>query len=189
MDPIYHHVSTWSDQYRKSVCFTFSTIHIPGCPIGLFSQSKYHAMWNWKNNWLWRHWVQSILRVTFAFGISRYQSFRVQLVSDMIRLNTKWSLKICIYWSMISSKIRLGGTSLYMKPLPVIFLFSSARDSFSNTWNFDWNPCLARKWANVTKAFTISVPYPFLHLLWWYFDTFKIVENKYLLIDFFRMDW
>ena len=39
------------------------------------------------------------------------------------------------------------------------------------------------------KACTISVPLPVIHLLWWYIDTFKIVENKKLPIEFVRKDW
>ena len=46
---------------------------------------------------------------------------------------------------MVYSKIFMGGTSWYMKPMPVIFLFSAACDSLSNMRNFDWNPCMVRK--------------------------------------------
>ena len=39
------------------------------------------------------------------------------------------------------------------------------------------------------KAYTVSVPPPILHWIWLYIDTIIIVENKYLPIDFFIMDW
>ena len=122
-------------QIRHSVGFKFSTTQVPGCPIGLVSQSKYLSMWNWSNNWWWRRDEQSIFRIFFCVGIW-YHSFRVQLVSDMHR-QKKWSLNIYIYCFMLFYKIRLGGTSWYTKPTPVIFLFIAARDSLSNMCNFD----------------------------------------------------
>ena len=45
---------------------------------------------------------------------------------------------------MLSYKINLEGTSGYMKHVSVIFLFSAARDSLSNMWNFNWNPCIIK---------------------------------------------
>ena len=39
------------------------------------------------------------------------------------------------------------------------------------------------------KFYTIYVPPPVLHWLWWYIYTFKIAENKYFPIDFVRKDW
>ena len=62
-----------------------------------------------------------------------------------VQTQQKQSLNVCIYCSMLSSKIILGGTSFYMKPMPVIFLFSTDCDPLSNTYNFDWNPCLVIK--------------------------------------------
>ena len=57
----------------------------------------------------------------------------------------------------------MGGTSWNMKPMPMILLFSDARDLFSNMWNFDWNPCLIRKRANAVNDIVISVPPPVFH--------------------------
>ena len=66
---------------------------------------------------------------------------------------------------MLFYKIRPGGTSWYMKPVPVIFLFSATHDSLYNMWNFYWNPCLVSKRANDTKDYTIYVPPSVLHWL------------------------
>ena len=125
--------------------FIFATTQFPGFPIGLFSQSKYRAMCNWPNNLWWRLDGQSIFRVIFDFGTTWYHSFRVQFVSDLIIPNTKRSLNVCIYYSVLSSKIRLGVTRWYMKPMPVILFFSAACDSLLDMWNFDCNPFLVRK--------------------------------------------
>ena len=57
----------------------------------------------------------------------------------------------------------MGGTSFHMKPMPVILLFSSTCYSLSNMWNFDCNPFLVIKWANIMKDYSISVPPPVLH--------------------------
>ena len=69
------------------------------------------------------------------------------------------------------------------------FLFNETRESFSSMWNFYWNPIMVRKWANVVKAYIISIPPPVINWLWWYIDTFKIVDKNYLPIDFFRKKW
>ena len=50
-----------------------------------------------------------------------------------------------------------------MKPMPVIFLFSAARDSMSNVWDFYLNPCMVIKRSNFMKAYTISVPPSVIH--------------------------
>ena len=47
--------------------------------------------------------------------------------------------------------------------MPVVLIFSAARDSFSNMWNFYWNPCLVRKLDNIVKAYIISIPPPAIH--------------------------
>ena len=125
----------------------------------------------------------------FAGGITCSHSFREKLVSDLLRPNKKWSLNVCISCSMLSYKIILGGTSCYMKPMPVIFLFSATCDSFYNMWNFDWSTCLVRKGANLANDYTIYVPPTFLYWLLLYIDTFKMVDNKYLPIEFFRKEW
>ena len=153
-----NHVSPWGDQYRRSVGFTFAIIKVPGFTIGLFSHSKYCAMCNWSNNWWWIHDEKSMFRVIFACGITWSHSFRVQLVSDLYRPNTKLSLNVYIYWYMLFSLIRPVGTSYNMKPMPMVFIFSVDRDSFSNIWNFDWYPCLVIKLDNATKYYIISVP-------------------------------
>ena len=41
-------------------------------------------------------------------------------MSDLQRPNTKLFLNVYISVSMLFSKIRIGGTSRYMKPMPVI---------------------------------------------------------------------
>ena len=146
-------------------------------------------MWNCPNIWWKRRYRQSIFRVIFDCGRTWYQSSRVQLVQDLLIPNKIFLLHVCISFFMFSSKISLGKTSWYMIPMITIFLFGDPSDSFSNIWNFDWNPCLLQKWANLTKDFTISAPPPFIHCLWWYIYTFKIVDNKYLLIEFFRKEW
>ena len=64
---------------------------------------------------------------------------------------------------MLFSQIGLGGVSWYMKPMPVVFLFSASRDSLSQMWKYYWNPCLVRKLANVVKAYIISTPTPVIH--------------------------
>ena len=189
MGPIYHHESPWGDQYRQSVGFTFSTTQVPGSPIGLVSQSNYHATCNWLIDWWWGRDKQITFRVIFYHGRTWYNSFRVKLLSDLLILNTKWSSNVYISCSMLFSKIRMGGTSCHMKNMPVILLFSYDRDSLSNMWNLDWNPCMLIKWSNVMKAYTISVPTPVLHWLWWYIDTLEFLENKYLPIEFVRKDW
>ena len=76
-----------------------------------------------------------------------------------------------------------------MKHMPVILLFSSAQVVLSNMLNFDWNPFLVIKWANVMKDYTIYAPPSVIHLFWWYIDTLKIVEYKYLPIDFVIKGW
>ena len=53
-----------------------------------------------------------------------------------------------------------------MKPMPVNFLFGDVGDSLSQMWNFYWNPCMVRKWANAVKAYIISIPPPVIHLPW-----------------------
>ena len=37
---------------------------------------------------------------------------------------------------MLFYQISMGGTGWYMKPMPMIFLFSASRYSFFNMWNF-----------------------------------------------------
>ena len=93
-------------------------------------------------------------------------------------------MNVCIFCSVLSSKIRLGVTSWYMKPMPMIFLFCAAHDSLCNMWNFYWNPFLVIKRSNVTKACTVFVPPTFLHWLWWCIDTFKMVGNIFYLLTF-----
>ena len=73
--------------------------------------------------------------------------------------------------------------------MPVILLFSAVSDLLSNMYNFDLDPWLVRKRANTMKVYTIYVPLPVLHLILWYVDTFKMVENNYLPIDFIIKDW
>ena len=146
-------------------------------------------MWNWSNIWQWRGGGQIIFRVIFSCVRTWYYIFRVKLVSDLLRPNTKRSLNVCIYCSVLSSKIMLGGTSWYMKPMPVVFLFIATRDSFSNIWNYFWNPCLVRERASDTKAYKIYVSPPFLHWFWWYISTLKVVKNNYLSSEFFRKEW
>ena len=136
-----------------------------------------------------RHDGQRIFRVIFDCVRTCYHSFRLHFLSDFHITNTKWSLNAYIYFSMFFSKIRLGGNSFHMKPMPVIFLFSDAHESLSNMWNLDCNPCLVRKQANVMKYYNISVPRPVLHWIGWYLDTFKIIENKYLPLDFVIKYW
>ena len=118
---------------------------------------------NWSNNWWWRRDGKVIFRVMFACGRTSYHSFRVQLLSDLHIPNTKWSFNVCISCSMLSSQIRLGGTSWHMKPVPVILLFSSSRDSLSNMCNFDLNTFLVRKLDDFMKAYIISVSPPVLN--------------------------
>ena len=142
---IYHNILPWVNQYRQSVGLTFTATQVPGCPIGLVSHSYYCDMWNWSNNWWWRPYGKIIFRIIFAYGRIWYHSFRVQLVSDLHRTNTKQSLNVCIYFSALFSKISLVGTSWYMKPMPVMFLFSDTCDSLPNMCNFYWNPFLVRK--------------------------------------------
>ena len=91
----YHHGLSWGYQYKRSVGFTFATTQVPGCPIGLFSQSKYRAIWICSNNWWWRHDGKIIFRTVFACGITRSHSFRVQLVSYLYR---KKLIIECIYF-------------------------------------------------------------------------------------------
>ena len=188
MGPIYNHGSPWGDQYRQSVGYPFPTTQVPGRSVGLVSQSNYCAIWNWSNKWWWRRDGQIIFRIIFACVRTWYHSFRVNLVSDLHIKNTKWSLNVCISCSELFYKIRLGGTNWHMKLIPVLLIFSSACDSLSNMWNFDCNPCLIRKLANVMNYYTIYAPTPVIHWLWWYIDTFKIVENKYSPIEFVRKD-
>ena len=57
----------------------------------------------------------------------------------------------------------MGVTSWLMKPMPVLLLFSATHDSFSNTWNFYWEPCLVGKLANVAKVYIIYIPPPVIH--------------------------
>ena len=64
---------------------------------------------------------------------------------------------------MLFYQVIMGGTSWHMKLMPVIFLFSTARDSFYSLWGFYWNPCLVRNLANVVKAYIISIPPPVIH--------------------------
>ena len=64
---------------------------------------------------------------------------------------------------MFFIKISFGGISRYMKPMPVIFLFSSAHDPLSNMFNFHWDPSMIRKLANFTKNYTISATPTILH--------------------------
>ena len=132
-------------------------------------------MCNWSHNWWWRRYVQRICRVIFSCGITWYHSFRVQFLSDLHITNKKWSCNVCISFSVIFYQIRLGGNSCNIKPMPVILVFSAAHYSFSNMWNFYWNPCLVRKLSDIMKAYTISVPPPVLSWIWWYIDTFNIV--------------
>ena len=118
-----------------------------------------------------------------------YHSFRVQLVSDLLIPRKKWSLNFYIFCSMLFYHISIEGASCNMKPMSVIFLFSDTCDWLSRMWNFNWNPFLLRKWAHIMKAYNIYVPYTFINWLWWYIDTFKMVDNNYLTIEFVRKDW
>ena len=169
--------------------FTFATTQVPVCLIWLFSKSNYRAMWNWSNNWWWSCDGQSIFRVIFACGITWYHILRVQLVSYLHITNTKRSLNIFISCSILFSKIRLVGTSWYMKPMPMIFLFSTTCDLLYNMWEFFWKPSMVRKWTNLIKSFTIYVPPSVIHWLWWYIVTFETIENEHLPIDFVIKYW
>ena len=153
-----------------------------------FSHSNYRAMWNWWNNWWWRRDRKSIFKVIFACGRSWYHSFRVQLVSYLLRTNTKLSLNVYISCSILSSKISMGGTGWYIKPMRLIFLFSATCYSLSNMCTFNCNPFMVVKLSNVMDYYTIIVTPPFIYLVWWYIDTFKMVENEYLPIDFVGKD-
>ena len=132
---------------------------------------------------------QRIFMVIFACDKTCYNNFRVKLVSDLHRTNTKISLNVFILGYMLFSTINMVETICYMKPMPIDFLFIYAHDSLSNMWNFYCNPCLVIKWANFMKDYNIYVPTPVLHLLWWYIETSKILEDKYLLIDFIIKYW
>ena len=111
----------------------------------IFFTEKYRAMWNWSNHLWKKRDRKSIFRVLFAFGRTWYQSFRVQLVSDLIKPNTKLSSNVCIFCSMLSYKIRFGGTSWYMKPMPVFFPFSATRYSLYNMCIFLSEPLSGNK--------------------------------------------
>ena len=146
-------------------------------------------MRNWSNNWWLRRNGQSILRVISACGRTWSHSFRVNVVPDLHVPNTESSLNVCISCSILFYQISLVWTILHMKPVPVVFLFSDARESLSNMWIFYWKSCLVRKWANVVKAYIIYIPPPVIQWLWWYIDTVKIVEKSYLPIDFVIKNW
>ena len=124
-----------------------------------------------------------------CFFLVAEQGTRVQLVSDMHRPNKKLSYNVCISCSILFYQISLVWTILHMKHVPVVFLFSDARESLSNMWIFYWKSCLVRKWANVVKAYIIYIPPPVIQWLWWYIDTVKIVEKSYLPIDFVIKNW
>ena len=66
---------------------------------------------------------------------------------------------------MLSSLISLGGICWHMKPMPVILLFIASRDTFTQTWNYYWNPCLVGKRANVVKTQIIYTTTPVIHLI------------------------
>ena len=85
-------------------------------------------MWNWSNNWWWRHDRKSPFRVIFACGRTWYDSFKVQLVLDLHRPKEKLSLNVYTYFSMLFYQTRLGGTNWHVKPMPVILIFSATRD-------------------------------------------------------------
>ena len=89
----------------------------------------------------------------------------------------KRTYNVFIFCSMLFYQIILGGISWHMKPMSVILLLSASRESLSQTWNYYWNPCLVRKWANVVKAYILSTPPPFIYRIWWYIDTVKVVEK------------
>ena len=87
-------------------------------------------MWNWSNICWWVHDGQSIFRVfmivveqdTKVSGYSWCQIFTESTKNEHIM----YLFPVFVFFYQIS----LGGISWYMKPMPVIFLFSSSRDSF-----------------------------------------------------------
>ena len=72
------------------------------------------------NNWWCRRDEQRILRVVFECGKMWSHSFMVQFISYIHIPNTKGNL-IFFPCSMLFYQIRLGVTSWYKKPMPVIF--------------------------------------------------------------------
>ena len=56
-----------------------------------------------------------------------------------------------------------GRNYWYIKPMPVIFLFSAACNSLSNMWSFYCNSCMLRKLADSVKVYIISIPLPVIH--------------------------
>ena len=57
--------------------YKLSATNVPGYPIGLVSQPKYRAMWNFSNNCWWGNDGQIIFRVIFDCGRTGYHNLMV----------------------------------------------------------------------------------------------------------------
>ena len=80
-------------------------------------------------------------------------------------------------------------TLFYMKHMPVILLSSLYHASLYNMCNFDCYHFMVINWANIMNSYIIYALPPVLRLLWEHIATVKIVDYKYLPVDFFRKEW
>ena len=159
---MYNNELPLGDQYRNFVGSTLSTTQIPEFPIVLVLQSNCCAIWNWLNN-LWRRRDgQIIFRIIFVLIEHGTTVSGCSLCQICVEPTTN-DLWLHVFPVLCFYKISLGGTSLYMKPMPLFFIFSAACEPLSNMWSFYCKPCLIIKWASFNKDYTISIPNPFLN--------------------------